>query len=371
MGWRVDRRSRPLSSRRPRLPLTLPAQQTWPDQHRRRGTRTLRPGQQLAHRGYEPETHCPRRFFTRAAWFAATTARHCAISWPGEHHSPADRVIMRCGSITIFWRAARLVVFGLIVLSWIAAHAGGPLNVAGVSWFNSGLAGTPLLWPGGVLNYYTDQGSLSPVLDQSGADSFVADGFSRWTSITTAAVVATRAGQLAENVSGSNVYNEGGQIVMPTDILPTATNKPLAIVYDADGEVTDALLGQGAGGSDMCSTNSVYGGPDNFDPGGTLAHALLVINGNCAQSSDQLPDLKYRLVRQLGRILGLDWSQLNFNVLTGGPPPPTGEDLYGFPVMHGRDIVCVPISSCLPSPDQPKMDDRAALSRLDRKSTRL
>jgi hypothetical protein len=151
---------------------------------------------------------------------------------------------------------------------------------------------------------------------------------------------------------------------MPDDIRPTATNRPLGIVYDADGAVTDALLGQGAGGSDMCSTNSAYGGSDNFDPGGTLTHALLVINGNCAQTQDELPDLKYHLVRQLGRIIGLDGSQLNFNVLTGGPPTPTLDDYYGFPVMHGRDLVCVPISLCLPAADLPKMDDRAALSRL-------
>lgn len=260
--------------------------------------------------------------------------------------------------------AVRSLVLSLVVFGTAVAHGGGPLNVAGVSYFNDGVAGTPLLWSGGIVNYYTDQGSLSPVLNHADADAFVADAFSRWTSISTAAVAANLAGQLAEDVNGTNVYRNGDQIIMPSDILPTATNRPLGIVYDADGKVTDALLGQGAGGSDMCPTNSVFGGPDNFDPAGTLAHALVVVNGNCAQNSDQLPDLKYHLVRQLGRILGLDWSQLNFNVLTGGPPPPTGDDFYGFPVMHGRDFVCVPISQCIPLADQPRMDDRAALSRL-------
>lgn len=272
--------------------------------------------------------------------------------------------MFRTISLSKLCRAARPLLF-LVIVCWpLAVHGGGPLNVAGVTWFNSGVAGTPLVWSGGILNYYTDQGTLSPILDQAAANAFVADAFTRWTSITTAAVAANRAGALAEDVNGTNVYRNGDQIVMPADILPTATNKPLAIVYDLNGAVTDALLGQGAGGSDMCPTNSAYGGPDNFDVSGRLAHALLVINGNCAQNSDQLPDLKYHLVRQLGRILGLDWSQLNFNVLTGGPPPPTGDDYYGFPLMHGRDFVCVPISLCLPAADQPKMDDRAAISRL-------
>ena len=260
-------------------------------------------------------------------------------------------------------RSARFLLLVLMMSYAGAVHGGGPLNVAGVSWFNPGVAGTPLLWSGGVVNYYTDQGGLSSILNSSAADAFVADAFSRWVSIPTAAVAANRAGQLAEDVSGSNVYVSNGQIIMPTDILPTGTNRPLGIVYDADGKVMDALLGQGAGSAELCPTNSAYGGPDNFDPGGTVTHALLVINGNCAQTQDQLPDLKYHLIRQLGRIMGLDWSQVNPNVLSGEPPP-TGDDYYGFPVMHGLDFVCVPISLCLPAADVPKMDDRAALSRL-------
>ena len=267
------------------------------------------------------------------------------------------------GLIKSRW-AVRSIILLMLVFLPRTGSCGGPLNVAGVSYFNQGVAGTPLLWPAGILNYYTDQGSLSPVLDPNGADAFVADAFSRWTSITTAAVAANHSGQLAENVNGTNVYRNGDQIIMPADIMPTATNKPLGIVYDVDGQVTDALLGQGAGGSDMCPTNSAFGGADNFDVAGTISHALLVINGNCAQNSGQLADLKYHLVRQLGHILGLDGSQLNFNVLTGGPPAPVADDYYGFPVMHGRDFVCVPISVCLPAADQPKMDDRAALSRL-------
>jgi len=260
--------------------------------------------------------------------------------------------------------AVRTIILLMMIFLPRAGYGGGPLNVAGVSYFNTGVAGTPLLWSGGILNYYTDQASLSPILDHSAADAFVADAFSRWTSIATAAVAANDSGQLAEDVNGDNVYRNGDQIIMPADIMPTATTKPLGIVYDADGKVTDALLGEGAGGSDLCPTNSAYGGADNFDAAGTISHALLVINGNCAQNSGQLADLKYHLVRQLGHILGLDGSQLNFNVLTGGPPPPIADDYYGFPVMHGRDFVCVPISVCLPAADQPKMDDRAALSRL-------
>jgi hypothetical protein len=99
--------------------------------------------------------------------------------------------------------------------------------VAGVSYFDAGTKGVPLAWAGGAINYYTDQGNLSPILPGPSPDAFVADAFSQWTSISTAAVSATRAGQLAEDVSGANVIVSGGVITMPADILPSAVNTPV------------------------------------------------------------------------------------------------------------------------------------------------
>ncbi|MBZ5653053.1 MAG: IPT/TIG domain-containing protein, partial [Acidobacteriia bacterium] len=65
-----------------------------------------------------------------------------------------------------------------------------------------------------------------------------------------------------------------------------------------------------------------------------------------------------------GRALGLDWSQMNVNVFTRSPAP-TASDYAGLSIMHATDpINCIPISICYPNADQPKMDDRAALSRL-------
>ena len=143
---------------------------------------------------------------------------------------------------------------------------------------------------------------------------------------------------------------------MPPDILSTNAAKPLAVIYDRDGQVTSALLGQGAGEVDSCFTNAVFGGADNFSSDGHFTHALVVLNGNCASTSAQLPDVKYRLVRVLGRVLGLGWSQTTLN--------PSAQDI-GFTIMHAVDAVgCVPVTKCYASPDIPKMDDRAALSRL-------
>ncbi len=261
------------------------------------------------------------------------------------------------------------VVSALLLTLIPLARAGGPRYVAGISYFNQGTAGTPLTWAQGAVNYYTDQGSLSPTVPGPQADALVADAFSQWTSISTVALSTTRAGQLAEDVSGANVFrNSDGTLTMPADILPTATGTPVGIVYDADGTVTDALLGQGAGDPSECFGNAVFGGLDNFGTNAYFLHALVVLNGNCvAQLPD--PDVEYRLVRVLGQVLGLGWSQTNLNVQTRIPAP-TADDYVGFTIMHATDLAnCVPITVCYSNggkvnPYQPKMDDQAALSRL-------
>src|SRR5215467_14120835 len=179
---------------------------------------------------------------------------------------PSDRPQSPHRWVYYFWPAfygIMLLVLIVLVLAQLA-RAGGPHYVAGVSYFDPTTKGTPLTWSQGTISYYTDQGDLSSALPHASADAFVADAFSRWTGIPTAALAAANSGQLAEDVSGQNVIvNSDGSISMPSDILPSATGKPVAIVYDAGGQVTDALLGRGAGGVDYCFTNAVFGGPDN------------------------------------------------------------------------------------------------------------
>ncbi len=245
------------------------------------------------------------------------------------------------------------------------ARAGGPKYVAGSSYFNASTMGQPLTWSLGQVNYYTDQGDLSPILPNAAANALVANAFSQWTAVSTAALAATNAGQLAEDVNGSNIaVNSDGTVSAPSDITSAATQTPVGIVYDYDGSVTDALLGAGAGDASQCFWNAVYGGADNFGVTANLLHALVVINGQCALQSSQLTDVEYRLVRVLGGVLGLGWSQMNLNVITGNPTP-TLEDYAGFPVMHYIDSPsCVPITVCYGNPYQLAADDVAALSRL-------
>jgi hypothetical protein len=257
--------------------------------------------------------------------------------------------------------AALLVVFLFAVI----ARAGGPNTVAGSSFFKASAMGQPITWSQGQVNYYTDQGDLSPILPNSAANALVASSFAQWTAVSTAALTANAAGQLAEDVNGTNIVADSyGTITAPADITSSATQTPLGIVYDYDGTVTDALLGAGAGDPSQCFWNAVYGGPDNYSSDANFTHALVVINGQCALQSSQLTDVEYRLVRVLGTVLGLSWSQMNLNVITRNPPP-TPDDYAGFPVMHYiDDFSCVPITVCYANPYQLAPDDVAALTRL-------
>jgi hypothetical protein len=203
-------------------------------------------------------------------------------------------------------RSRILAVAVLLMCSAVASRAGGPAFIAG-SGYAAGVEGQALIWANGTVQYFTDQGDLSPILPGAQADAFVATAFSAWTSISGVALTASQGGHLAEDVNGSNiVVAANGTITAPADITSSATGTPVGIVYDYDGTVTDALLGQGAGGLEDCFTNAVYGGPDNFSTGGNIVHALVVINGICAATSAQLPDISTGWCASWGALLAWD-----------------------------------------------------------------
>ena len=282
------------------------------------------------------------------------------VAWHNHDVTMQNSVARTLGSFLL-----RLALAAFIVLLFaLLSRAGGPNLIAGTTYFDPAVTGQPLIWPQGAITYYTDQGDLSPILPNATANSFVASAFSIWTSVPTAALTATSGGQLAEDVNGTNITVSDGVITAPADITPSATDTPIGVVYDEDGSVTNILLGEGAGDASECFYNAVYGGADNFGIEATYQHALIVINGQCAQQSSQLTDVEYRLVRVIGNVLGLGWSQLNLNVITGNPTA-TSDYYAGFPVMHYMDSTyCVPITNCYPNPYQLAMDDQAAISRL-------
>lgn len=251
----------------------------------------------------------------------------------------------------------------LLMLVGHAAHAGGPRWIAGSSYFNSSAEGQAVVWSNGQVSYYTDLGALSANVSQAQANTMVATAAAVWSSVSTAAVAIQRGGSLSEDVNGTNVTTGANGVTMPADILPTATSKPVAVVYDQDGSVINAIDGAGASSSLACQNDGVLTTVDNLSLTGNIAHALILVNGLCAITTSQIATIQYQLIRAFGRVLGLDWSQANEAMFVGAQP--TEDGLQGWPILHPIERLCNGQGGqCIPNPTQLRTDDVAALNRL-------
>jgi len=258
-------------------------------------------------------------------------------------------------------RAAQALALVLLGMAADPAQAGGPKFIAGSSYFNASVLGLPVHWSGGVVNYFVDPGALSSTVTHTQAAAMVDSAAALWSSVNTAAVVLTNKGALAEDVSGSNIAVSSKTFTAPADLIPAATSRPLAIVFDADGSVIDALFGALSSEPDNCSQNGVYALIDNINSNATIAHAILVLNGRCTSSADLITMMQFNLVRAFGRVLGLDYAQIYPNALTDNV---TGES-QAWPIMQPLDGVCATSGgSCIPLDGQLHSDDVAALNRI-------
>jgi len=254
------------------------------------------------------------------------------------------------------------------------ALAGGPKYIAGVSYFNPGVVGQPIHWANGQLNYYVDQGPLNSSVTNAQAKAMVDAAAALWSAVPTAGVTLTDMGFLNEDVNGSNILISGtnftvtneqtgqlGVIIEPADVTPSATSYPLAIIFDADGSIINALYGSGASSPTSCQNNGVYLWIDNVNPDATIAHAVILLNGLCAANANLLQMMSFELERAFGRILGLDYSQVNPGALTNGEVNGT----LGWPVMQPLSGLCgASGGACIPNPSVLRWDDIAALNRL-------
>ncbi len=243
--------------------------------------------------------------------------------------------------------------------------ASGPKYVAGPVYFEPAAKGLPITWSGGQVSYYTDLGELSSTVSQTQANALVASAASVWNGVATAAINIAQGGSLAEDVSGSNVTANqpvGTGATFPADVQPTST-KPVAVVYDADGSVINDLLGPGSSDISNCTQDGVVAQVDNLLAAGTIAHALIVVNGNCATDSAHLTLLEYELIRAFGRVLGLDWSQVNESMFLNVSITTNG--LLGWPIMHPYERLCAGTSTnCEPNMTTLRLDDIAGVNRL-------
>jgi hypothetical protein len=240
--------------------------------------------------------------------------------------------------------------------------AGGPKYIAGATYFNAAVLGQPLRWAGGQVNYYVDQGPLSSTVTNAQATAMVDAAAALWSAVPTAGVTLTDMGPLNEDVNGADIQvNSSGQILAPADITPAATNYPIAVIYDSDGSVINAIFGATTSQPDACQNNGVYVWLDNFNPNATFAHGVIILNGLCASNANMIEMMSFELERAFGRILGLDDSQVNPQALTDDENGGT----LGWPVMEPMSGACgASGGACLPNPAVLRSDDIAAVNRI-------
>ena len=259
----------------------------------------------------------------------------------------------------------------MLVFCTCAPHAllaGGPRWVAGVSYFSPAVLGQPVVWQTGQVQYFVDRGSLGSVSNAT-ATAMVDAAAALWSAVPTAAVTLTDAGNLAEDVNGANVVSSSGtggnalSFSAPSDVTPYATGTPIAVVFDSDGSVINALEGQGASTPTDCEQNGLLVWVDNMNNNATLAHGVIVLNGLCATSPNLLAMMSYQLQRAFGQLLGLDFSQVNDQALSMASNATNAA--LAWPVMQPINHECGTTGgNCIPNPGSLRMDDIAALNRL-------
>ena len=249
----------------------------------------------------------------------------------------------------------------------LMAVAGGPKFVAGVTTFNPAVAGQPIQWANGQLSYYVDRGSLSGTVNNQQATSMVDAAAALWSAVPTAGVTLTNKGSLSEDVNGSNIATTPGPntaqaiLTAPADVTPSATSFPVAVIFDADGSIINAIYGQYSSEPDSCQNNGVFFWIDGTNPDATFSHGVILLNGLCATNASRLDMMSFELERAFGRLLGLDFAQVNPGALTNGEIDGT----LGWPIMQPYSGVCTNSGGdCVPDPTVLRWDDIAALNRL-------
>lgn len=125
--------------------------------------------------------------------------------------------------------------------------------------------------------------------------------------------------------------------------------------------VIDTLFGTGTSDPTSCQNNGVLVGMDNLNTDATVAHAIILLNGRCATSDALLQMMSFEIERAFGRVLGLDYSQVNHEALKTVMPGRTD----GWPVMQPISGLCGPLGGeCIPNPGVLRYDDIAALNRI-------
>jgi hypothetical protein len=239
--------------------------------------------------------------------------------------------------------------------------AGGPRLVAGSTYFDPSAMGKPIRWASGQVNYYIDQGPLSATVPHAQAVEMVDAAAALWSGVPTAAVSLVDMGLLQEDVSGFNAAAGNGSLVAPADVAATATNRPIAVIFDADGSVIDSVLGAQASDPMSCNSTGVVSWTDGINTDATLSHAVIVLNGRCTDTANRLQMMTFLLERAFGLVLGLGHSQVYPDALRQS----RSDQAQAWPVMQPQSGACGQSGGqCIPNLTTLQHDDLAELNRL-------
>ena len=145
-------------------------------------------------------------------------------------------------------------------------------------------------------------------------------------------------------------------------VAPAPTNTQNVVVYDADGSITNAILGAGQNTMVIGFAGAVC---ISTAPSNRLTRGRAVLNGRFIDGLPLPPDLpsdKYQevFVHEFGHLIGLDHSQINMEIFKGQNDTDT---LCGIPLMFPvlfRNVGSRTALGCLPL----AADDEAWVSSL-------
>ena len=251
----------------------------------------------------------------------------------------------------------------LLLLVPACAIAGGPKYIAGTSFFNPAVVGQPVHWASGQVNYFVDQGPLSGSVSNQQATAMVDAAAALWSAVPTAGVTLTDVGPLNEDVNGSNI---AGELLRPDHRARRRHARSHQLSARRSFTTPKApsstpSSAPRASQPDACQNNAVYVWMDNLNPDATIAHAVIVLNGLCATNPSMLQMMSFELERAFGRVLGLDYAQVNPGAATNGEAGGT----QGWPIMEPLSGACgANGGACIPDPTVLRYDDIAALNRI-------
>jgi len=212
----------------------------------------------------------------------------------------------------------RSLLAAILISAAGTAGAGGPLFVRS--------NGLPFVWSTAApIQYRTDNGPLSPTVNQAQAQVRVDSMFAVWEAVPTATIAYTNAGFI--NPVGAFSDGDVSTIAEYNAVQGACgTGAQSPVIFDPDGSLLVAL------GIDETGVIG-FAGPCAVDLT-TIVSGSVVMNGLFQDGQANVPDLTATqydaaFVHEIGHFSGLDHSQINVNCLNLCP----SDDLAGLPTM--------------------------------------